>query len=125
MPPDALEPPPLHPPWWLPNGHLETVVPAVWPTAGVGGGEEGQIVRVSPEASVLLKVSRPAAKPRGTLLLVHGLVGSADAHYMRVTARLALARPTELVSMMRSTFLGWEPLSFWFILTSSFFFLFP
>lgn len=39
-----------------------------------------------------MQVSRPAAKARGTLLLVHGLAGCAASPYLRWTGNLALAR---------------------------------
>lgn len=90
--PVAWEPRSYRPSLWLPGGHLQTVVPSVWPVPAPPGAAVGHWVEVGPGSSVLLLVNLPAGAPRGTLLLVHGMGGCADSSYMRDTAREALAR---------------------------------
>jgi predicted alpha/beta-fold hydrolase len=47
------------------------------------------VVAVGEGSAVRLEVDRPTGKKRGTLLLIHGMCGSAESGYMRRTARLA------------------------------------
>ncbi len=83
--------PPLESPWWLPGGHLQTIVPALVPSPAVGRPVEALWVEVEAGTSVRLDVSRPEGSARGTLLLVHGMGGSARSPYVLRTARQALA----------------------------------
>ena len=75
---------------WLRGGHLETIVPGVWVSPGVPGEFEREVIRVSPDASVAVLVHRPAIRQRGTMLLAHGMGGSADSGYVCRTATRAL-----------------------------------
>jgi predicted alpha/beta-fold hydrolase len=77
---------------WLRGRHLETIVPSLWPVPAVAGAVEQRIVRVAPDAAVRVDVSRPEGAARGTLVLLHGMGGSARSAYVLRTARLALAR---------------------------------
>ena len=77
---------------YLPGRHLQTIVPALFPASWSGAGSQTEMVEVEPGTRLLLRVDRPAASPRGTLVLIHGLGGSADSGYMRRTAALALPR---------------------------------
>jgi len=90
--PVTWEPTSYRPSLWLPGGHLQTVVPSVWPVPAVPAPFTRRWVEVGPGSSVLLRVNRPESPPRGTLLLVHGMGGCAESNYMRDTAREALAR---------------------------------
>lgn len=56
-------------------------------------------IEVEPGTEVRLEVSRPRSARRGTLLLLHGLGGSADSGYLRLTAAAALARGHAVVRM--------------------------
>jgi len=99
------------PPPWLPGAHLQTIVPYFWPAPAVGGRAESRIVHVDGRSSVRIDVARPEGLPRGTLLLVHGLGGSADSNYMRRTAQYALSRGWLAVRMNLRTCGGTEALS--------------
>lgn len=83
---------PFRPVPWLKGRHLETIVPSLWPAPRGAGVPEPRIVRVAPDTSVRVEISKPAVRARGTLLLVHGMGGSADSAYMLRTAHLATAR---------------------------------
>ncbi len=50
------------------------------------------VIPVADASSVRVHVARPRGPARGTLLLVHGMGGSAESSYMRRTASMALAR---------------------------------
>jgi len=77
---------------WLRGRHLETIVPSLWPAPDVTGLAEPRIVPVAPGTAVRVEISRPRGRARGTLLLVHGMGGSANSAYMLRTARLACER---------------------------------
>ncbi|HKQ61916.1 MAG TPA: alpha/beta fold hydrolase [Candidatus Polarisedimenticolaceae bacterium] len=77
---------------WLPGAHLQTIVPALWPAGSVRGQAERCTVAVGGGSAVRLETHRPPGRHRGTLLLVHGLGGSAESGYMRHTAHQALER---------------------------------
>lgn len=102
---------PFRPVRWLPGRHLETIVPSLWPAPSIPGGSEPRIVRVAPDAAVRLEISHPAGRPKGTLLLVHGMGGSADSAYMRRTARIARERGLCAVRMNLRNCGGTEALS--------------
>lgn len=68
-------------------------------------------VEVDAENAVVVLVGHPAGPSRGTLVLFHGLSGSADAVYMRRTAREALRRGWSVVRTNLRTCGGTEALS--------------
>ena len=83
----------FRPAWWLPGADLQTIVPTLASAPWLPGPTERRVVRVSPGSAVRLDVDRPrAGASRGTLLLVHGLGGSAESVYVRRAARHALER---------------------------------
>ena len=84
---------------WLRGSHLETIVPHLWKSPVVQGPRDDIVVRVAPEASVLVHVHRPVSRPRGTMLLVHGMGGSADSGYVTRTAIRALEEDWTAVRM--------------------------
>lgn len=92
-------PPPFSPAPWLPGRHLETIVPALWPARPLAWSEETVDLSVAPDASVRLRIAVPSAKPRGTVLLIHGMGGSSESAYMRRTAAMALTRGHAVVRM--------------------------
>ena len=72
--------------------HVQTIVPALWPARPVPGERETIDVPVAAGTSVRIVITRPDTPSRGTLLLIHGLGGSAESGYMRRTAVQAQAR---------------------------------
>jgi predicted alpha/beta-fold hydrolase len=69
------------------------------------------VVDVAEGAAVGVRVAQAAGRPRGTVLLVHGVGGSADSGYMRRTARLAHERGFATVRMSCRNAGGTERLS--------------
>lgn len=65
--------------------------PAVWPVPRLHGAENVW-VEVETRTEVRLDVTRPDGSPVGTLLLIHGMGGSAESPYMRRTAAAGRAR---------------------------------
>lgn len=103
---DGFRPHPL-----LPGGHLETVVPALWPAPPFRAPVEPRVVPVAPGTAVRVDVSRPGARARGTLLLLHGMGGSSASPYMIRTAIEALARGWIVARMNMRNCGGSEALS--------------
>ncbi|TAK38942.1 MAG: alpha/beta fold hydrolase [Lysobacteraceae bacterium] len=97
----ALHAADYHPPWWLRNGHLQTMLGASpWrqrlgahALAATGAVttshlvDGGAGVRLHGLHSVV-----PGAEPRGLALLLHGWEGSAESSYMRLAAAQFLQR---------------------------------
>ena len=83
-------------PRWLPGGHLQTLVPAIWRSNLRPPDSRRIVTEVEPGSSVEVLLSAPkettAAESRGTLMIVHGLGGSADSRHPVETARAALQR---------------------------------
>lgn len=87
------------PPWWLRNGHANTVYSFLRPR-GVAGVPEAHSdwIAAERETELLLRSHwQPQAAP--ALLLVHGLEGSSEAGYMLTTAAKALERGLHVVRM--------------------------
>ena len=66
--------------------HAQTIVPSLLPARAVRGPVETIDVPVAEGTRVRLVVTFPRSAPRGTLLAIHGLGGSAESGYMRRTA---------------------------------------
>ena len=88
-PPRTASPIEFRPVPWLRNRHLQTLAPFLWPRGPEESPVDERVVRVASESAVAVRVGTPLERPRGSLLLVHGIAGSASARYMRRTARLA------------------------------------
>ena len=84
--------PEFSPARWMRGPHTQTIVPSLVPARPVPGSAETFDVLVAAGTYVRLVLTHPAAPPRGTLLLIHGLGGSAESGYMRRTAVQAQAR---------------------------------
>ncbi len=96
---------------WLPGPDLQTIVPSFWPGPPADAAVEVRVVRVGPGTSVQVLVARPDAPARGTVLLVHGMGGSADSGYVRRTASEAIARGWAVARMNVRNCGGTEALS--------------
>lgn len=101
------------PPPWLSHGHAMTVYtwarrrrfPRLPPP-------EERIFDVAPDARVLAKCHwQPSPSSRPTLLLLHGLEGSADAHYMRGMADKAFTAGFNVVRLNQRNCGGTDHLS--------------
>jgi predicted alpha/beta-fold hydrolase len=77
---------------WARGPHLQTIVPTFSPIGGTDPAAEVHDVEVGSGTSVRTLVTRAPAGSRGTIVLLHGLGGSAKGVYMVRTARAALAR---------------------------------
>jgi hypothetical protein len=69
------------------------------------------VVRVADDAALEVHRSDPEGTPRGTLVLVHGIGGSAASGYMRRTARIALTARWAVVRVNCRNCGGTEALS--------------
>ena len=96
---------------WLPGAILQSAVPSFWPTAEPPGAAAPRVVAVAEGAALRLDVNLPDERPRGTVVLVHGLCGSAASTYMRRTAREAVLRSWVAVRMNLRMCGGTETLS--------------
>ncbi len=80
-------------PWWLRGGHLETILPSFLGTAHAAFSSERRLVEVAPGSSVETWLSRPSTvghAGRGSVLVVHGLGGSAERPHVRALAAASL-----------------------------------
>ncbi len=84
---------------WLPGKHLETIFPSYWPASPVPGAHDAVVVPVDEGSAVRVLVSRSKGRARGTVLLVHGIGGSAESAGLRRTAAHALERGWAAVRM--------------------------
>ena len=65
--------------------HLQTILSHYWPRPDVSREFpiERRVIETEPGVRVAVLSQRPNGEPRGEVILVHGLEGSADACYMR------------------------------------------
>ena len=77
--------PDFRPALWLRGPHAQTIGPALFPASAVRGPVEAIDVPVAAGTRVRIVLTLPAISPRGTLLIIHGLGGSAESA-MRRTA---------------------------------------
>ena len=74
------------------NPHAQTIAGHFWPRPSARrSAVEKKLYCTEPEVQVLVETERPAGAPRGEIVLVHGLEGSADAGYMHSMAACAVA----------------------------------
>jgi len=76
------------------NAHLATIAGNFWPRALDASRFPVIEQYYAPEPGVTVKVleHQPPGRPRGQIVFVHGLEGSADAGYIRSMAQVALER---------------------------------
>ena len=106
--------PPFHPPFLLRNAHLMTVIPRYWPRA--------DSLQHIPLASRLFPVEpgtqllglchwQPHRQTSPTIILVHGLEGCAESHYMRGIAAKAYRAGFNVLRMNQRNCGGTEHLT--------------
>lgn len=78
------------PAWWAPGGHLQTVAGYYFPAPAQLPQTHFHTVKLGAGEALRLGENRPIENvaPRGSVLLMHGLGGSAQSPYMRRTAAL-------------------------------------
>jgi predicted alpha/beta-fold hydrolase len=80
---------PYRAPWWLPGGHLQTIVPALFPPPRVKLARERWD---TPDGDFIDVDFCGEPQAERTLVLFHGLEGGSDSHYARAIAVEALRR---------------------------------
>jgi hypothetical protein len=98
---------------WLANGHRMTIYTWGRPRRlSRLPRPEARVFQVAPDARVLAKCHwQSARRTRPTLLLLHGLEGSADAHYMRGIADKAFTAGFNVVRLNQRNCGGTDHLS--------------
>ena len=84
---------------WLPGSQLQTIVPAFWPVPELSSPTETELVTVEEGSAVGIDINRPQGRPRGTVLLIHGMGGCSTSAYMLYTALCAVERGWVAVRM--------------------------
>ncbi len=81
-------------PWWMRGGHLETILASALTLPLAPFEATRRLVEVAPDTSVETFWSAPAATspPRGSVLVIHGLGGSATRPHVLATTDEALRR---------------------------------
>lgn len=105
---------PFTPAWFLRNPHLMTMVPRYWPRGPILAGipQTERLFTTDPGTQLLGLChwqERPTEAP--TLLLVHGLEGCADSHYMRGIAAKAYRVGFNVIRMNQRNCGGTERLT--------------
>lgn len=87
----------FRPPWWLRNGHVQTLFAAL--PARRDGGEALRLRLPSGEGLHMIARWQPGLHPRPAALLVHGVGGSTDSPYMIRAERAIVAAGFHAVSL--------------------------
>lgn len=97
----------------LRGGHLQTWAGAMWPRRFRGHlRDESRFFEVEPGSQILARCRwQPERTAQGTVVLVHGLGGSADAPYMLGVARLAYRMGANVVRLNQRNCGGTEHLT--------------
>ncbi len=101
------------PPWWLASGHAMTVFTWAAPRRFPRLSEpEVRLFEVAPETRVMAKCHwQPNRPPAPTLLVLHGLEGSADSHYVCGIAEKAFGSGFNVVRLNQRDCGGTDHLS--------------
>jgi len=102
------------PPWFISNCHLMTVAPHYWPRGNLLTGipQETRLFPVALETSLLgLCHWQPNRASSATVVLVHGLEGCSESHYMRGIAAKAYRAGLNVIRMNQRTCGGTEHLT--------------
>jgi len=97
----------------LRNGHAQTLVGSAWPRrSGVRAADESRLFEVEPGVRILAHCWwHEDRTSRGTLVLVHGLGGSAESPYVLGAARLAFGAGFNVVRINQRNCGGTEHLT--------------
>jgi predicted alpha/beta-fold hydrolase len=80
-------------PWWLPGGHLQTIVSAKWvPLLPIAYRRERWATPDADFIDIDFAAPEPAQQEAPILVLFHGLEGSSSSHYSRATMRATADR---------------------------------
>ncbi len=93
----AVAPPPFRPPFPLRGTAAQTIGGVLLPPPAALPPSQRLELEVEPGERLLLLRSPAPGPPRGRLLLLHGLGGSADSRYLRHTLAAAHARGWEVI----------------------------
>jgi len=99
---------------WLRNPHFMTVFPGYWPRGGLLAGvpTESRLFTTEPHTQLLGFCHwQPHRTACQTLVLVHGLEGSSESHYMRGIAAKAYRAGLNVIRMNQRTCGGTERLT--------------
>jgi uncharacterized protein len=96
---------------WLPGADLQTIFPALRRPNARFHQTERRIVDVGAGSAVRIEIDRPTGAERGTLLLLHGMGGSADSPYLLRTAAAGTRRGLVTARMNLRTCGGTERLA--------------
>lgn len=105
---------PFDPPLILRNAHAMTVVPRFWPRGDLLAGipQESRLFQVTPDTQLLGFCHwQPDRKACATAVLVHGLEGCSESHYMRGLADKAWRAGLNVIRLNQRTCGGTEHLS--------------
>lgn len=92
--------PPLRPPWWLRNGHTNTVYSFLRPRGVRLPPAQEDWIPLAPAADAALLIrSHWQPRPAPAVLLIHGLEGSSEAGYMLTAAGLFLRQGWHVARM--------------------------
>jgi len=111
---DVFDVPPFVPPRLLRNRHLMTLVPRYWSRGQLLAGipSERRVFRTDPDTQLVGFCHwQPNRQAASTALLLHGLEGCCDSHYMHGIAAKAYAAGLNVVRMNQRTCGGTEHLS--------------
>jgi predicted alpha/beta-fold hydrolase len=105
---------PFEPPLILHNAHLMTLVPQWWPRGAplAGLSQEGRLFTVEPSTQLLGHCHwQPERKATATVVLIHGLEGCSESHYMHGIAAKAYRAGFNVIRMNQRTCGGTEHLT--------------
>jgi predicted alpha/beta-fold hydrolase len=105
---------PFEPPLILRNAHLMTLVPQWWPRGAplAGPSQEGRLFTIEPGTQLLGHCHwQSDRKATATVVLVHGLEGCSESHYMHGIAAKASRAGFNVIRMNQRTCGGTEHLT--------------
>lgn len=105
---------PFEPPLILRNTHAMTLVPQYWPRGMLlaGVSQEDRLFTIKPNTQLLGRCHwQPNRKASATAILVHGLEGCSESHYMHGIAAKAYRAGLNVIRMNQRTCGGTEHLT--------------
>lgn len=108
------QPAAFDPPWILSHTHVMTLVPRYWPRGAPLAGlpHEDRLFTIEPGTQVLGRCHwQPRKASSATIILVHGLEGCSESHYMQGIAAKAYRAGLNVIRMNQRTCGGTEHLT--------------